>query len=265
MSPRELPIYQVDAFTSQVFSGNPAAVVPLKQWLPDEILLKIAAENNLSETAFFVAEDDKFHLRWFTPTVEVDLCGHATLATSWVIFNELNYSKDKIIFKSLSGDLTVTKSANGLTLNFPVWKTTLSDKPEPVILKGLGKQADELYKGKKWVAVFNDEEFIASVNPDIDVINTIDTQGLIITADSKKSSLDFVSRYFGPQLGIDEDPVTGSAHCILTPIWAEKLGKTSFNAQQVSARGGDLHCELKGDRVLISGNATLYMKGVIFV
>lgn len=260
----ELPIYQVDAFTDKIFSGNPAAVVPLEKWLPNDILLKIAAENNLSETAFFVPNDKGFDLRWFTPAMEVDLCGHATLATSWVIYNELGYDKNEIHFESESGELIVKKSNNGFTLNFPIWESAHSE-PEEIISQIFGKTAKALYKGKKWVAVFDDEQFIQNTQPDIALIKTIDSQGVIITAESESPNVDFVSRYFGPQVGIDEDPVTGSAHCLLTPIWAERLGKTNFKAKQASARGGDLELSLQNDRVFITGKAALYLKGTIYV
>lgn len=261
----ELPIYQVDAFTAEIFGGNPAAVVPLEEWLPDELLLKISAENNLSETAFFVPVKNGFHLRWFTPTQEVSLCGHATLATSSVIYNELGYPKDSICFKSLSGELIVKKSDLGYTLNFPVWESALSEKEEPIISEIFGQAAKALYIGKKWVAVFDDEYFIRDAKPDIGLIKTIDAEGLVITAPSQQNNIDFASRYFGPQVGIDEDPVTGSAHCLLAPIWAERLGKTDFNAHQASDRGGDLKLSLDKDRVNITGQTKLYLKGTIYV
>lgn len=260
----ELPLYQVDAFTNKVFGGNPAAVVPLDEWLPNETLQKIALENNLSETAFFVPTDNGFHLRWFTPTVEVDLCGHATLATSWVIYNELGYDKDSIHFESQSGELIITKSSGGFTLNFPVWEETLVD-PDPRIADALGAQPLELYHGYDWVAVFQEEDTVRNMEPDMQKLSNIkECRGIIATAKSD-GEIDFVSRFFGPNVGVPEDPVTGSAHCILTPIWSKKLGKTEFNAQQVSARGGNLKLSLQGDRVHITGQATLYMKGTLHV
>ncbi|NQZ14701.1 MAG: PhzF family phenazine biosynthesis protein [Alphaproteobacteria bacterium] len=261
----QLPIYQVDAFTNKTFGGNPAAVVPLEAWLPDNTLLNIATENNLSETAFFVPTENGFHIRWFTPTVEVDLCGHATLATSWVIFNELDYSQDTIKFESLSGTLEVTKSDDGITLNFPAWDSEKVNPKNEFLLSALGHYPTELYQGKKWVAVYEDDKFIKNLSPDIDAINEIPSQGLVITAKSSVSEHDIVSRYFGPQVGIDEDPVTGSAHCLLIPIWDKKLGKTKLRAYQASHRGGDLLCELRHGRVFMTGHATLYMKGHIYV
>ena len=261
----ELPIYQVDAFTSDIFGGNPAAVVPLDAWLPDEVMQKIAIENNLSETAFFIPTNKGFHLRWFTPTTEVNLCGHATLATSWVIYNELGYHKDQIIFDSQSGDLVVTKSEDGLTLNFPTWESEPSTEDADIITQSFGKAASEIHKGKKVVALFDDEDFVRTAKPDISLINTIKSEGVVISALSQDPDIDFVSRYFGPQVGIDEDPVTGSAHCILTPIWAKKLKQVEFNARQVSERGGDLHLKIDDGRLFITGQAKLYMKGTIYV
>ncbi len=261
----ELPIYQVDAFTSEIFGGNPAAVVPLEKWLPDEVLQKIALENNLSETAFFVPTENGFHLRWFTPTVEVNLCGHATLATSFVIFEILSHQKDEIIFDSLSGKLKVKKSSDGMTLDFPVWKHK-KIAPDPRVADALGALPSELYKGQDWVAVYDSEETVKNLTPDMVKLSTIkEMRGIIATAESGDSNLDFVSRFFGPNVGVPEDPVTGSAHCILAPIWSEKLGKTDFKARQVSARSGDLQLSLQGDRVLITGQATLYLKGTIYV
>ena len=261
----EYPIYQVDAFTSQTFGGNPAAVVPLDAWLPDEVMQNIAIENNLSETAFFVPTDKGFHLRWFTPTTEVNLCGHATLATSWVIFNELGYDQKEIRFDSLSGELIVQKSEDGLTLNFPTWESQFCEIEEPIIKEIFGRAASEIYKGKKWVLIFDDEDFIRTAKPNLTLLKTIDCEGVVISALSKNPNIDFVSRYFGPQVGIDEDPVTGSAHCVLTPIWAKKLNQTEFQARQVSPRGGDLDLRLQGDRLMITGQATPYMKGAIYV
>ena len=260
----ELPIYQVDAFTSDVFKGNPAAVVPLQQWLPDEVMQNIALENNLAETAFFIPDGDGFHLRWFTPTVEVDLCGHATLATSWVIYNELGYDKPDIKFKSLSGELIVSKNENGLTLNFPIWEYHPVDIDDRVT-DALGNKPDELYHGPDWLAVYNNPNIIETMQPDMFKLSEIsECRGVIATAKTENDT-DFISRWFGPNVGVPEDPVTGSAHCILTPIWAEKLGKTKLKAYQASPRGGHLDLELKDDRVHITGQATLYMKGTIYI
>lgn len=259
------PIYQVDAFTNKTFGGNPAAVVPLKTWLSDELMLKIAEENNLSETAFFIQTDNGFHIRWFTPTEEVNLCGHATLATSWVIYNALGYNTDHITFDSLSGPLIVQKLDDKFTLDFPTWDSKPNDEDKDILTQALGKEPTEIYKGKKVVALFDDENFIRNVRPNIPLLGTIKCEGVVISALSSDPQYDFVTRYFGPQLGINEDPVTGSAHCILTPIWAKKLNQTKFKACQVSARGGDLDLEIKDNRLLIGGEAKLYMKGKIYV
>lgn len=259
-----LPIYQVDAFTNKTFGGNPAAVVPLQEWLPDETLLNIAAENNLSETAFFVPTKNGFHIRWFTPTLEINLCGHATLAASWVIFNVLHYDKDTIQFESMSGKLVVKKSDMSLTLDFPTWPYEAIDI-DPRIAKALGALPIELYKAPDWLAVFDDEKIVQEMTPDMLKLSKIkECRGIIVTAKGS-DEIDFVSRWFGPNEGINEDPVTGSAHCVLTPYWSTKLNKNEFNAKQVSQRGGDLFCELKGDRVFISGQAKLYLKGEIYV
>ncbi|NCO04384.1 MAG: PhzF family phenazine biosynthesis protein [Alphaproteobacteria bacterium] len=259
------PIYQVDAFTNQTFGGNPAAVVPLDAWLPDEVLQKIALENNLSETAFFIPTKEGFHLRWFTPTVEINLCGHATLATSYVIFNELDYKRDLIKFESRSGELIVAKKDNLLTLNFPAWQYTKIDLDDRVSV-ALGANPIELYDAPDWLAVFEHEDIIQNMTPDMLALSKIkECRGIIVTAPANDKEVDFISRWFGPNEGIDEDPVTGSAHCVLSPYWATKLNKKEFNARQISARGGELHCILDGDRVHISGQAVLYMKGEIYV
>ncbi|MBN4059890.1 MAG: isomerase [SAR86 cluster bacterium] len=256
----KLKIFQIDAFADKAFAGNPAAVVPLKKWLDAAVMQSIAAENNLAETAFFVPADGEFQLRWFTPKVEVKLCGHATLATSFVLFNELGYDKDEIIFNTLSGKLMVTKNVDLLTLNFP------SQKPEPCELlpsleKALGRKPLACLKNVDYVLVFENEDVIKNISPNHDLIRKIDTRGIIVTAPALE--YDFVARFFAAASGIDEDPVTGSAYTKLVPYWAEKLGKTSFKARQVSQRGGNLMLELKGDRVLISGNAVKYLEGTI--
>lgn len=257
-------IYQVDAFTSTIFSGNPAAVVPLNEWLPEELLQKIAMENNLAETAFYVKEDNQYSIRWFTPAVEVDLCGHATLAAAYVLFNHEHYEGDTVQFYSLrSGPLTVTREAELLTLNFP------TDVFEKVALtKELTDGFDilpiEALRGKTdLVLVFNNESQIKNIKPNLPRIATLGGRGVIVTA--KGDAVDFVSRFFAPQAGIDEDPVTGSAHTTLTPYWSKKLGKTEMSAIQLSARKGYLNCKFLRDRVEISGQARLYMMGEIFI
>lgn len=256
-------MYQVDAFAEKVFQGNPAAVVPLQEWIPDATMQSIAAENNLSETAFFVRTGDRFHIRWFTPNQEVDLCGHATLATAFTIFTELNYAGDTITFDSKSGPLIVKKSGHGYTLDFPVWdfkKANIDD----TLKNALKCDILEAYAGTYFVALLPDVETVHHLQPDFSIVKTIPGEGLVVTAKGYGET-DFVSRFFMPNYGIDEDPVTGSAHCILAPIWQEKLGKTSFKAKQISARGGALSCEISGNRVLITGNARLYLKGEIYL
>lgn len=253
--------YIVDAFTDSLFSGNPAAVCPLGKWLPDATMQHIAFENNLAETAFFVNENDGYYIRWFTPEVEVDLCGHATLAAAHVVFNYLDKDKSEVTFNSRSGLLKVTKNDNLLTLDFPL------DTYEPVELSGesldcFNIKPIETYKGKTdHLFVFKTEFEIEMIIPHLENITSLGGRGVIITAPGRNA--DFVSRFFAPQAGINEDPVTGSAHTTLTPYWANKMGKTKLTALQLSRRGGKLVCELKNDRVLISGNAVTYLIGDI--
>jgi len=259
----QLSLYQLDAFTDKVFGGNPAAVVPLTSWLPDETMQAIAAENNLAETAFYVPTEAGFHIRWFTPTVEVDLCGHATLASAYVLFFLENYAHDEINFDSRSGILNVRKEGDWLVLNFPadsIHKQLLSP---PALLEALGEISPvEILRGKTdFMAVLESEEQVRTLQPDIIVLSTLPVRGIIITAPG--DSVDFVSRFFAPQSGIAEDPVTGSAHTTLIPYWADKLGKTEMEALQVSARGGVLKTKLIGDRVEIAGQVKLYLRGTI--
>ncbi|MFM7429147.1 MAG: PhzF family phenazine biosynthesis protein [Flammeovirgaceae bacterium] len=259
----ELKIYQVDAFAEKVFSGNPAAVCPLQEWLPAEIMQNIAMENCLAETAFYVNEKEGLCIRWFTPTVEVDLCGHATLATAFVLFHHENYQGDKITFNSRSGPLTVTKSGDTLTLNFPV--DTLKEVDSiPELEEGLGVKSLKTFKGKTdYMLVYENESQIQHMSPDFKLIEKVEARGIIVTA--KGNQADFVSRFYGPQSGMDEDPVTGSAHTSLTPYWAKVLNKPEFTAMQLSNRTGKLKCKLLGDRVEISGQAKLYLVGKIFI
>lgn len=259
----KLDIYQADAFTSEVFGGNPAALVPLKEWLPDETLLNIAIENNLSETAYIVPDGEKFHLRWFTPGGEVELCGHATLATSFIMFDQLGYDKDMITFSSLSGDLFVHKKDNGLMMDFPIWDREQIETPEEVI-RAFGREPVAYFKGHDDMAVFDDPQFIRELKPNHSALKELSSRGVLVTSRGDQD-YDFISRAFFPKLGIEEDPVTGSAHCILTPYWAEQLGKTSMKAHQASARGGDLWLNLKGERLEITGQAVMYMKGEIYI
>lgn len=260
----KLKIYQIDAFTDKVFSGNPAAVCPLDQWLDDKLMQKIAMENNLAETAFYVKSGNEYQLRWFTPTVEVDLCGHATLASAYVLFNFENHPDSQINFLSpRSGKLTVIKQDDQLTLNFP------ADILEPVetfkaLTDGFNILPVEILKGKTdYMLVFENEIQITEIIPQFDKIALLKARGVIVTAPGKR--VDFVSRFFAPQSGVNEDPVTGSAHTSLTPYWATKLGKNELTAVQLSKRKGHLNCKLLDDRVEISGQARLYLKGEIEV
>ena len=258
----KLKIYQIDAFTDKVFSGNPAAVCPLDHWLSDDILQKIAMENNLAETAFYVKQDGQYQIRWFTPTVEVDLCGHATLATAFVLFNYENHKENCIHFYSpRSGTLTVTKKDKLLTLNFPtdIFKQVeLSDE----VTSSFNIIPKLAFKGKTdYLLVFDNEDEIREIIPAFDKISKLKVRGVIVTA--KGDKVDFVSRFFAPQSGINEDPVTGSAHTTLTPFWAKHLGKNELTAIQLSARKGYLQCNYLKDRVEISGQGKLYLIGEI--
>ena len=259
----KLEIYQVDAFTKKIFGGNPAAICPLDEWLDTELMQKIALENNLSETAFFVKKDDVYEIRWFTPTYEIDLCGHATLASAFVIFECLKAEESLVKFHShKSGDLAVEKNGDVLTLDFPSRPVAKCDAPEGLI-EAIGKQPKEILKARDYFLVYENEQEILDIAPNFSKLLEIDAHGFIVTA--KGDSSDFVSRFFAPEVGVFEDPVTGSSHCNLIPFWAEKLGKTEMFARQISARGGGLFCELRGDRVKIGGNAVLYLKGEIYV
>jgi len=261
----KLPIYQVDAFANQIFEGNPAAVVPLQTWLGDDVMQSIAEENNLSETAFYVAENKGFNIRWFTPKKEVELCGHATLAAAFVIFNTPGFEGDVIEFESLSGMLTVSKDNELLTLNFPSQVPEVCEITENM-LKGLGisnqkNQPLECLKNIDYIVVLDSEAAVMDIIPDYGFLQQLDLRGVIVTSVSK--NYDFIARFFAPKYGISEDPVTGSAYTQLTPYWSEKLGKLRLNAKQVSSRGGELVCELAGERVLISGRAIKYLEGEI--
>lgn len=258
----KLSIFQIDAFTSKPFGGNPAAVVPLDSWLPDETMLAIAAENNLAETAFFVRESNGFGLRWFTPTVEMDLCGHATLATAFLVWTELGFTGDEIAFHTKSGELLVTRASDKFILDFPSRPATECEVPNG-LAEALGVKPQEVLKSRDYLALFESEDDILALKPDFRAIADLGVHAVIVSAPGKTS--DFVSRFFAPNVGVDEDPVTGSAHCTLIPYWAGRLGKNSLYARQVSNRGGELYCELVGDRVKIGGNAVLYLKGEIYV
>lgn len=269
-----LPLYQVDAFTDRLYAGNPAAVVPLESWLDAETMQAIGAENNLSETAFLVpAEntdseitgcgdaDADFEIRWFTPGAEVNLCGHATLASAFVLFSQLGWDRDEIRFSSASGGLAARREADGkITLDFPARDGVPMPVPDG-LEAAIGAPLVEFRRAVMNLAVLESEAAVRTVVPDLAYIHDLEGDGLVITGPGE--GCDCASRYFAPHCGIDEDPVTGSAHCTIIPYWAAKLGKDSLHARQVSARGGDLWCRLAGDRVLISGYATLYMTGEI--
>jgi len=258
----KLELFQVDAFTAKPFGGNPAAIVPLDSWLPDETMQAIAMENNLAETAFFVREGDAYGLRWFTPTVEMDLCGHATLATGFLLFEILGTDQPILRFQTRSGELTVEKQGARFVLDFPSRPGVATDAPEG-LLEAIGAAPKEILKSRDYMLVYESESAILAIEPNFEALAKLDAHAVIVTA--KGDSSDFVSRFFAPEVGVPEDPATGSAHCTLIPYWAETLGKNELFARQVSARGGELFCELVGDRVKIGGDAVLYMKGEIYV
>ncbi|MGE0021401.1 MAG: PhzF family phenazine biosynthesis protein [Draconibacterium sp.] len=257
----KLTIYQVDAFAEKVFEGNPAAVIPLQEWLPDVLMQQIALENNLSETAFFVPIELGFHLRWFTPKAEVKLCGHATLATAHVLYNHLGFAENEIRFDSLSGELKVTREKDLIILDFPALTATETEIPESVA-KAFNIAPKACFKGRDdYMLVFENEQEVLALQPDFQQLVNAQTRGVICT--SKSNKYDFVSRFFAPAVGINEDPVTGSAHTMLIPFWAKKLGKNELLAKQVSARGGILNCKMAGERVEIGGKAVTFLTGEI--
>ncbi|MDF1517553.1 MAG: PhzF family phenazine biosynthesis protein [Lutibacter sp.] len=256
-------IYQVDAFTNKVFKGNPAAVCPLEKWISADLMQAIAEENNLSETVFFVKNGNSFDIKWFTPTCEVDLCGHATLAAAHIIFTELNYKENQLTFNSKSGKLTVTKNRDWYTLNFPSEEIEEIETPE-LLKQGLNVPVLKSYKGKgKLLVELENETVIKNLKPAFNLLAQIETNVTIVT--SKGNQVDFVSRVFAPKLGINEDPVTGSAHTLLIPYWAKKLHKTNLEAVQLSKRTGYLKCEYLNDRVEMSGQAVTYLKGQLII
>lgn len=268
----KLPLYWVDAFTDKVFTGNPAAVVPLAQWLPDALMQQIAFENGLAETAFFVrTAEARYHLRWFTPAVEVDLCGHATLASTFVLFTQLSLTGDTVVFDSRSGPLTVTRQSGGLLeLDFPSRPARPCAAPVGLV-DALGAAPEQVAQARDTLCIFSREEDVHALRPDFTALAKLDTYAVIATAPGR--DCDFVSRFFAPRAGINEDHVTGSAHCTLTSYWATRLGQTKLRARQISARGGELWCELRpstgsgqvGDRVGIAGHAVLYLRGELEV
>jgi PhzF family phenazine biosynthesis protein len=264
----KLPIYQVDAFTDKLFSGNPAAVIPLDKWLDDELLQKIAMENNLSETVFFVStggsSETDFDIRWFTPAVEINLCGHATLGAAYIIFNYLGFKNKHLHFQSKSGKLSIEKKGDMLEMDFPAWKPErFNDYPEDLLTALNLKEVVGVYKYRDLLVELQNEEDVKKCSPDFTHLKHLGYK-VIITSPGK-GEIDFVSRFFAPSAGIDEDPVTGSAHSQLIPFWSEKLGKKKLKAKQVSQRGGDLECTIHGDRVTMAGECVFYMKGEIEV
>lgn len=258
-----IPIYQVDAFSSHVFAGNPAAICPLGQWLPDATMQSIALENNLSETAFFVKRDDgHYDLRWFTPAVEVDLCGHATLASAWVLFHELEAEGDFLHFQTKSGELVVQRRGDFLAMNFP------SRPPQRVtpcdgLLEAIGGQPHSVLAARDYLLVYDTEKEVKELKPNMAGLMNIDRFAVIVTAPGNK--VDFVSRFFAPAKGVPEDPVTGSAHSTLIPYWSGVLKKDVLHAKQISARGGELFCQMLGDRVEMAGRGALFLKGEILL
>jgi PhzF family phenazine biosynthesis protein len=256
----KIPIYQVDAFTGKLFAGNPAAVCPLENWLDDGLMQNIAAENNLSETAFFVPQGRRFELRWFTPAAEVKLCGHATLASAHVLFRHLACEEDKIRFISKSGELIVSHSGDLISLNFPSARLSPIEIP-PGLAEALGRKPVETHIAFDLLALFQSQDEILALKPNFDLLSKVDARGIIVTAPGR--DCDFVSRFFAPRVGVNEDPVTGSAHTALIPCWSQRLGKKKLYARQISRRGGELFCEDLGERVLISGRAVTYLVGQI--
>src|SRR5438552_7744226 len=258
---REIPLYQIDAFTSRPFAGNPAAVCPLQGWLPDPLMQAIAAENNLSETAFFVPSARAgagatltaraYDLRWFTPTTEIDLCGHATLASAFVVMTELEPACAQVAFETKSGVLTITRAGDLLEMDFPSRPALPATQASPALAAALGVTPAGELVGKSLVGLFDDAATVRALRPDMAALAALETHGVIVTAPGTGADqdVDFVSRFFAPRQGVPEDPVTGSAHCTLTPYWAARLGRAQLRARQVSRRGGDLTCVLRGDRV----------------
>ncbi len=262
----KIPMYQVDAFAGRVFTGNPAAICPLETWLPDDQMQAIAAENNLAETAFFVRNGSGYKLRWFTPAVEVDLCGHATLASAYVILNDLTPGERSVSFETKSGTLTVTRSGDLYSLDFPS-RPPQACEPVPSLAPALGGEPEKILAARDYFVVYATEQELRALKPDMQALMNIDRFAVIATAPAGAQSpdADFVSRFFAPAKGVPEDPVTGSAHCTLIPYWSKRLGKKKLHAYQVSPRMGELWCEDRGERVVISGKAVRFFEGTIFV
>ena len=258
-----MPFFQVDAFASHPFTGNPAAVMPLKEWLPDETLLAIAAEHNLAETAFFVPQGRDFHLRWFTPTVEMPLCGHATLASAYIVLNHLDTSRDNVVFHTLSGALTVARDGDRLVMDLPIRRNEPASVSELApVAEAIGAKIIDLRRGWIYLAVVESEDVVRTLKPDIAKIAALPLD-VVVTARGAKA--DFVSRVFVPKFGVPEDPVTGAAHCLLVPYWSEALERKTFFARQLSARGGELWLRLEGDRIKMAGHAVLTVTGEVHV
>ncbi|MGC1380316.1 MAG: PhzF family phenazine biosynthesis protein [Candidatus Baltobacteraceae bacterium] len=260
----KIPLYHLDAFTREAFGGNPAAVCPLEGWLDDRTLIAIAAENNLPETAFFVPDGKDYQLRWFTPSVEIKLCGHATLASGHVIFNHLEPGRDRVAFHTLSGRLEVERDGERLTLDFPALPIEREHDPS-IVADALGVRPAELWEADRGVAVFEHAIQVRELKPDINKIAALPFSSLVVTAPGFEGDCDFVSRYFAPKYGIAEDPVTGSAHCVLTPYWSGVLGKARLFARQLSSRGGELWLEHRGDRVRLTGECVPIIEGTLFL
>jgi PhzF family phenazine biosynthesis protein len=259
-----LPIYQVDAFADKLFGGNPAAICPLPEWLPDATMQAIAAENNLAETAFFVREGADYALRWFTPAVEVDLCGHATLASAHIVFSFLEPKRQSVNFQTLkAGTLSVARHADLLVMDFPARPPAPVEAPAG-LLAALGGKPREVHKARDHLVVYGSAAEVLALTPDFGALGKVDCWAAIVTAPGD-NGVDFVSRFFAPPQGIDEDPATGSSHCTLVPYWAKRLAKTELEARQLSRRGGALRCAMRGDRVSIGGRAVLYLEGQITV
>ncbi len=263
----KLPMYQIDAFASAVFSGNPAGVCPLERWLPDATMQSIAAENNQAETAFFVprkpaGSDTDYDLRWFSPETEIDLCGHATLASGFLVFTTLDPSRQDVTFHTMSGPLTVRRAGEDLSMDFPSRPGERCEPPSGLI-SALGATPGEVWKSRDLMAVFDREQDVRALKPSFDAIRALGVFGVIATAPGDE--VDFVSRFFAPLQGVPEDPATGSSHCTLTPYWAKRLGRPKLRARQLSKRGGEFDCEDRGDRVTIAGHAVKYLEGVIEV
>ncbi len=261
----KLKIYQIDAFAERQFQGNPAAVIPLEEWLPDAVMQSIALENNLAETAFFVPEESGYSIRWFTPNSEVKLCGHATLASAFVLFEFLGLTQESVSFDSKSGPLSVAKSGDKLELDFPAQPPTEITPPD-ALLKGLN--LDVLHclclANEDYIVIVEDSARLRDITPDLQALSTLDLRGVIVSSIADDSeAFDFYARFFAPKLGVPEDPVTGSAYTQLTPYWSRRLEKTEFKARQLSPRGGDLICRLQGERVMIAGSVACYMEGLI--